>query len=271
MRPFFKPLMLAAALAATVAACATTTSPTGRRQMVGAVSEAQLAQLGEQAYAEARAKMPLARDPAMTNYVNCVVTTLVRQLPQDWQRLRWEATVFQDDDANAFALPGGKVGVYSGIFKVARNQDQLAGVIAHEIGHVYAHHHNERITRQMGAQFGVQLAQILAGSRYGQGAMDAVGQGGSILAQTGLLLPGSRTQELEADVVGQELMAKAGYDPHGAVTLWQNMAAQGGSRPPQWLSTHPDPESRLREMQTRADQLMPVYQAARQTHAPRCG
>lgn len=272
MRPFLKPMVLATALAAAVTSCATTTSPTGRRQMVGAVSEAQLAQLGEQAFAEARAKMPQSRDARTVNYVNCVVGSLVRQLPADWQRLRWEAAVFQDDEANAFALPGGKVGVNTGIFKVARNQDQLAGVIAHEIGHVYAHHHNERITRQMGAQFGVQLAQILAGSRYGQGAMDAVGQGGSILAQTGLLLPGSRTQELEADVIGQELMAKAGYDPHGAVALWQNMAAAGGARPPQWLSTHPDPNSRLREMQARADQLTPTFQGARQAgNNPRCG
>lgn len=272
MRSFLKPMMLAAALSVAVTSCATTTSPTGRRQVVGAVSEAQLAQLGEQAFAEAKAKMPQARDGRSAQYVSCVVNSLVRHLPSDWQQLRWESAVFQDDEPNAFALPGGKVGVNTGIFKVARNQDQLAGVIAHEIGHVYAHHHNERITRQMGAQFGVQLAQILAGSRYGQGAMDAVGQGGSILAQTGLLLPGSRTQELEADVIGQELMAKAGYDPHGAIGLWQNMTAAGGSRPPQWLSTHPDPQSRLQEMQVRADQLAPVYTAARQAgNNPRCG
>ena len=124
----------------------------------------------------------------------------------------------------------------------------------------------------MGASGVLQVLSGLAGARYGEGIGNAVGQGGSILAQTGLLLPGSRVQESEADVVGQQLMAKAGFDPEGAVTLWQNMAAAGGSRPPEWLSTHPDPESRLRELQQRADGLRPTMQAARSAgKLPRCG
>ena len=267
-----KALLLSVAIAVTITACATTTSPTGRTQMVGAVSEAQLAELGTQAFAEAKAKTPQSRDSKKTAYVRCVVTSIVRELPSDWQRIGWDVALFEDPEANAFALPGGKVGVYTGIFKVARNQDQLAGVIAHEIGHVVSHHHNERITRQMGASGVLQVLAGLAGARYGEGIGNAVGQGGSILAQTGLLLPGSRVQESEADVVGQQLMAKAGFDPEGAVTLWQNMAAAGGSRPPEWLSTHPDPESRLRELQQRADGLRPTMQAARSAgKLPRCG
>ena len=100
---------------------------------------------------------------------------------------------------------------------------------------------------------------------------NAVGQGGGIIAQTGLLLPGSRVQESEADVVGQQLMARAGYDPEGAVALWRNMAAAGGSRPPEWLSTHPDPSSRLSELQQRADGLRPTMLAARNAgNIPRC-
>lgn len=266
-----KALLLAAAIAAAVSACATTTSPTGRRQVVGAVSEAQLAELGAKAFEEAKAKTPQSRDSRQTTYVRCVVTSIVRQLPADWQRLGWDVALFEGQEANAFALPGGKVGVYTGIFKVARNQDQLAGVIAHEIGHVVSRHHNERITRQMGAAGVLQVLSGLAGSRYGDGVGNVVGQGGSILAQTGLLLPGSRVQESEADVVGQQLMAKAGYDPNGAVVLWQNMAAAGGSRQPEWLSTHPDPASRLRELQQRADGLRPTMEAARRAgNTPRC-
>ena len=155
------------------------------------------------------------------------------------------------------------MGVYTGIFKVARNQDELAGVVAHEIGHVVARHHNERITRQMGASGALQVLSALAGARYGEGVGNAVAQGGGIAAQAGLLLPNSRVQETEADVVGQQLMAKAGYDPRGAVALWQNMAAAGGSRPPEWLSTHPDPQSRLSELKARADGLLPAYEQAR--------
>lgn len=266
-----KVMLLSAAIAVAFTACATTTSPTGRKQMVGGVSEAQLAQLGAQAFADAKAKIPQSRDSRQTAYVRCVVTSIIRQLPSNWQQVGWDVALFENREANAFALPGGKVGIYTGIFKVARNQDQLAGVIAHEIGHVVSRHHNERITRQMGASGVLQILSGLAGARYGQGVGNAVGQGGSILAQTGLLLPGSRVQESEADVVGQQLMAKAGYDPEGAVTLWQNMAAEGGSRAPQWLSTHPDPASRLRELQQRAVGLRPTMLAAREAGGnPRC-
>ena len=116
------------------------------------------------------------------------------------------------------------------------------------------------------------MVGALAGSRYGEGAANAAVQGGSILAQTGFLLPGSRAQETEADVVGQQLMAQAGFDPRGAVALWQNMIAAGGSRPPQWLSTHPNPEARIRELQQRAASLVPAYEQARASgRRPNCG
>jgi predicted Zn-dependent protease len=200
-----------------------------------------------------------------------VVNAVVRQLPGNAQS-GWESAVFVDKDPNAFALPGGKVGVYTGIFTVARNQDQLAAVIAHEVGHVVARHHDERITRQAGASGAVQLLGSLLGSHYGQGAANAAVQGGGILAQTGFLLPGSRAQESEADVVGQQLMAQAGFDPRAAVNLWQNMMAAGGDRPPQWLSTHPDPQSRIGELRNRADGLISTYEQARAAgRKPNCG
>lgn len=265
MKPVL-PIVLAAAIAATVASCATTTSPTGRKQYVGAVSQAQLNQMGAQAFAQLKAQKQQTSNAGQRNYVACVTNAVVAQLPAD-QRGGWETAVFVDNDPNAFALPGGKVGVYTGIFTVAKNQDQLAGVIAHEIGHVISRHHDERVTRQMGAAGAVQVLGALAGD-YGQLAS----QGGSILAQTGFLLPGSRAQETEADVVGQRLMAQAGFDPRGAVGLWQNMIAAGGSRAPEWLSTHPNPQARIAEMQARAAQLVPVYEQARAAgRKPNCG
>ncbi len=254
--------ILSLAIAATVAGCATTTSSTGRQQFVGAVSEQQLNQMGAQAFAEARAKGPLSRDARQNAYVNCVVTALVRELPASQRSVAWEAAVFAVDEPNAFALPGGKVGVNSGIMRVARNQDQLAAVLAHEIGHVVENHHNERITRQMGAGALLQGVGALAGSRYGQGAANTVGQVGGVGLQAGFLLPGTRAQETEADVVGQRLMAQAGFNPAQAVDLWQNMIAAGGSRPPQWLSTHPNPESRIQELRSRGAALAPTYQQA---------
>ncbi len=259
--------ILSAAIIAALTACATTTSSTGRRQYVGGVSEQQLNQLGAQAFVEAKSKGPLSNDAKQNAYVRCVVNALVRQLPPQRQGVTWETALFANSEPNAFALPGGKVGVNTGIFSVAKNQDQLAAVLAHEIGHVVERHHDERITRQMGASSAVQVLGALAGD-YGSLAS----QGGSLLAQTGFLLPGSRVQETEADVVGQRLMAEAGFDPAQAVNLWQNMISAGGGRPPEWLSTHPNPQSRIQELRNRAGTLTPAYQQARASgRVPKCG
>lgn len=266
-----KPILLGLAIAAAVAACATTTSPTGRKQYVGAVSQDQLDQLGAQAFAEAKAKQKVSTDARQTAFVRCVVDAITRELPAGWQT-RWEVALFADDSPNAFALPGGKVGVNTGIFTVAKNQDQLAAVIGHEIGHVVSRHHDERITRQQGTSTLLGIGSAILGSAYGSGAANAASQLGGTAAQTFYLLPNSRTQESEADVVGQQLAAKAGFDPRQAVNLWQNMIAAGGSRPPQWLSTHPDPQSRISELNARAASLMPTFEQARASgHTPKCG
>jgi predicted Zn-dependent protease len=267
-----KPVLFGVALALLVSACATTTSPTGRRQMVGGVSQAELDQLGAQAFNETKQKEKVSTDGRQNGYVQCVVNALVAQLPPQYRGVRWETAVFVDAEPNAFALPGGKVGVNTGIFTVAKNQDQLAAVIGHEIGHVISRHHDERLTRQMGAQTGLAVLGALAGAAYGDGAAGTVNQLGGMTAQTAFLLPGSRTQESEADVVGQRLMAEAGFDPGQAVNLWQNMMAASGGRSPQWLSTHPDPANRIRELQRDAPALSGVYQQAQAAgRRPKCG
>ncbi len=266
-----KPLLLSLTIAATLAACATTTSPTGRTQNVGAVPQQQLDQMGAQAFGEYKAKLPQTRDSRQAAYVRCVVSAVTRELPSNWQT-QWESAVFVDPSPNAFALPGGKVGIYTGIFSVAKNQDQLAAVIAHEIGHVVSRHHDERVTRQMGAQAGLGIVGALLGSRYGQGAAQATSQFGGAAVQSMFLLPNNRIQESEADIVGQQLMAKAGFDPREAVTLWQNMIAASSGRTPQWLSTHPDPQARIQDLRTRAGALGPVYEQAKASgRRPNCG
>lgn len=266
-----KQLLLGLAIATAVSACATTTSPTGRTQRVGAVSQQQLDQMGAQAFAEYKAKLPQSRNAGQTAYVRCVVNAVTRELPSGAQT-QWEVALFTNESPNAFALPGGKVGVYTGIFSVARSQDQLAAVIAHEIGHVIAHHHDERVTRQLGAQAGLGIIGALVGSQYGTNAAQATQQLGGAAVQAAFLLPNNRVQESEADVVGQRLMARAGFDPRQAVDLWQNMiAASSGSRAPEWLSTHPDPQARISELRSRAGGLMSTYEQARAAgRTPNC-
>jgi predicted Zn-dependent protease len=271
--PALRSLAIAVVCAFLLAGCATTTSSTGRKQYVGGVSQDQLDLLGGQAFAQIKGQKSLSADARQSAYVGCVVDAIVSQLPSPSPDRQWEHALFIDKSPNAFALPGGKVGVNTGILDIARNQDQLAAVIGHEVGHVLERHHDERITRQMGASSAVQVLGILAAARYGQSGAQVATQGGSLLVIGGFLLPGTRQQEGEADVVGQRLMAEAGFDPRQAAGLWRNMIAASGrdGRAPDWLSTHPDPASRIGALEQRAESLMPLYDQARAAgRRPRC-
>ena len=164
--------LLGLAVAAVVAACATTTSPTGRTQYVGAVSQEQLNQMGAQAFAEAKAKQkPQSTDARQNAYVRCVVNAITAPAAAGLAERSGKSAVFDDSSPNAFALPGGKVGVNTGIFTVAKNQDQLAAVIAHEIGHVVSRHHDERITRQRAPRrvLGIGARSLGSALRRGRG------------------------------------------------------------------------------------------------------
>jgi predicted Zn-dependent protease len=232
------------------------TSPTGRRQL-SLIPESQMNQMGEQAFAEMKSKQAVENDPALNAYVRCVANSVTNAMPD---RRTWEVVVFKDDSANAFALPGGKIGVHTGLMKVATNQSQLATVLGHEVGHVIAHHGQERVSEQMAAQGGLAiLGQVLGNpkdSRHGL-LMGALGLG----AQYGVLLPHGRKQESEADVVGLDLMAKAGFDPRQSVELWKNMAAQGGGGP-EFLSTHPSHGTRIQQLQERMPTAMAAFEAS---------
>ena len=250
------------ASAALLAACAST--PEGRSQVL-LVSDSQMNQMGLAAFQQMKANDKLSVVPAKSVYAQCVVDALVRELPPEWQRLPWEAQAFAIKEPNAFALPGGKVGLNTGLLRVATDQDQLAAVLGHEIGHVMYRHAGERVSQQQLAQAGVALAGAYAGRRASgdnvNTLMAALGAG----VQVGVLLPFSRKHESEADRAGQRLMAQAGFDPRAAVTLWQNMQQATGSdgRPPEVLSTHPDPAGRITQLERHVAELMPVYEAAR--------
>ena len=235
-------------------ACAT--SPTGQRQLQ-LFPESQMQQLGATAYQELRENTPVARDPAINRYVQCVARNVTARVGGDTP---WEVTVFRDDQANAFALPGGKIGIYTGLLDVARGQDQLAAVVAHEVAHVLADHHNARISAQYATQAGLSLVDAVVGGGAGSSQiMGLLGLG----ARYGVLMPYSRAQESESDTIGLELMARAGFDPRASVDLWRNMAAAGGPSPPAFLSTHPSGGQRIDNLQRRMPEAMALYREAR--------
>jgi len=233
------------------------TSPTGIKQLK-LFPDSQMVAMGVTAFDEIKSNTPVSRDRQATAYVNCVANAIIRFVPS---KTRWEVILFQDDGINAFALPGGKIGVYTGLLKVAKTQDQLAAVIGHEIGHVIADHANARVSAAYATQSGLQLAQILAGASSSNRSQlfGLLGLG----AQVGVLLPYGRSQESEADILGLRYMASAGFDPRASIQLWQNMARAGGNQPPALLSTHPSNRQRIQDLQSAMPSALKIYDKAR--------
>lgn len=251
---------------ALLAACVT--SPTGRSQLM-MVSDSQMSQMGLAAFNDMRKQGKFVDAPRERAYATCVSNALIAVLPPPWNTQQWEVQIIGDDTANAFALPGGRIGVNRGMFKLATDQNQLAVVLGHELSHVVSRHGAERVSDNMAAQAAVAAGTIYAGSRGSDTGNAAALLG--VGAQVGILLPFSRTQESEADTLGQRYMAQAGFDPRAAAALWDKMGAQGGSKPPAFLSTHPSSGNRAQALDRQAQQLMPVYEQARASgHAPNC-
>ncbi|WP_227367751.1 M48 family metallopeptidase [Halomonas sp. M20] len=230
-------------------------SPTGRSQLT-LFSDEQLSEMGGQSFAQYEKELPVVQGQA-NSYVQCVARAITQELESGGQ---WEVKVFKDDSANAFALPGGHIGVNTGLLNVAKNQDQLAAVIGHEIAHVLASHANERVSQQAATQTGLSVFQAAAGlnSAGGQQLMGLLGMG----AQYGILMPFSRKQESESDVLGLDLMARAGFDPRASIDLWQNMSANSNGQPPVWMSTHPSHGQRIDLLQAQMNDAMSYYQQA---------
>ncbi|WP_273859757.1 M48 family metallopeptidase [Photobacterium sp. GSS17] len=248
------------AVAALLSAC--TSSPTGRQQVL-LFSEQDMSQLGAQSFDALKQEEKIYTDRKTNQYVQCVTNALTAKLPGTQAYSQWEVVVFDSDQINAFALPGGKIGVYTGLLKVAVNQDQLATVIGHEIGHVMAQHSNERLSRSQLANMGMQISSMaMSGTQYHDMAMAGLGLG----MQYGVLMPYGRSQESESDIIGLRLMAEAGFDPNESIRLWQNMAkASGGNQPPELLSTHPSHSTRIDDLKKEIGKL-PTYN----TPHPQC-
>ncbi len=243
-----------------VQACST--SPTGRSQMIFR-SDTELAAEASRQFAEMRASIPLETDRATIDYVHCVATAIVDVLDPEYRSLDWDMAIFDHEAVNAFAMPGGKIGVMTGILEAADNQDRLAAVIGHEIAHVTARHSNERASRSPVANVGIQVAAVLLGGGH-SGATYTAYEALNAGAALGIMLPFSRAQESEADVIGLEFMARAGFDPRESVALWQNMsAATGGKKEAEFLSTHPSSDKRIDALVSQFGPTLALYNEAR--------
>lgn len=238
------------------------TSPTGRRQIT-LVDDAEMNEMGAQAFVEMKTKTPIDTRANTNSYVKCIVESQLVVTTDTTGVEHWEVVVFKDNIPNAFALPGGKIGVYTGMFSVAKNKDQLAAVIGHEIGHVIARHGNERVSQNQLASGSMKMLETL-----GKPAVaGALGMG----AKFGVLLPFSRQHESEADLIGLEIMAKAGFDPRESVKLWQNMSALSSGKPNELLSTHPSDETRMRQLNEAMPKAMALFESAVQSgKKPNC-
>lgn len=258
-----KRFALLGVIATSVAACAV--SPTGRHQFL-ALSSGELDKMGVSAYQEIKSQTPLSKNTQQNQYIQCIANHIIKVSGSNQS---WETNLFEDKSVNAFALPGGKIGINTGLLTVAKNQHQVAAVMGHEVGHVLAQHSNERMSIEYASSTGLQLLSVLGGAESTEKGM-LIGLLG-VGAQFGISLPFSRKHESEADLIGLELMAKAGFDPRESVKLWQNMAAAGGSGGPEFMSTHPSHSTRIKDLQNNVPKVMPLYEQAKaEGRSPSC-
>ncbi len=220
-------------------------------------------QMGTQAFAEIRAKEKVSTDPAAIARVKRVGERIAQAVGDRMPGAQWEFVVFDEPGTvNAFALPGGKVGVYTGLLNLAATDDELAFVMGHEIAHVTSRHSAQRATAMLGATVGaVAVDALTKNSEHRELWLAAYG-----LGATGGTLAYSRLHENESDHIGLRFAAYAGYDPRASVTFWQKMAnaAGKGGKPPEFMSTHPSDERRIANLQAQIPEVMPIYEANRQ-------
>lgn len=271
--------MIAALLATLLlAGCATTQTTNSsvvgveRKQYVGLVSEKEAEQQSALAYQQtlkdAESKKQLNQDSAETLRVRNIANRLIAEVGvfrTDALKWNWQVNVMESKEINAYCMAGGKMMVYTGLLdQIKPTDDELAAVMGHEISHALREHVRERMSRAKAQQMGLLGAAALVGlsTKSGDNAVRTLALGGAI-ATVALTLPNSRTAEHEADEVGLELMARAGYNPNAAVTLWEKMSAKGGAKPPEFLSTHPSDQARMDDIKRLIPKVMPLYEQSK--------
>jgi predicted Zn-dependent protease len=247
----FRSFISLAVLSLFIFSCAST--PTGRKQLRLIGSE-QMDRLGKEAFEQTKKNLKEMKDPVLEKYVGCIAKRILEKGAKLQNSDSWEIKIFNEKSPNAFALPGGYIGIHRGLLDIADETSELATVIGHEVAHVVAQHGNERMSQSFVTQGGLAIADVLVNeeSEEGRFTMAALGVG----AQLGILLPYSRKQEKEADDLGFRYMVDAGYDPLAGASLWLAMSKTSKGGPPEFLSTHPHPKSRIENLANRAAKVL---------------
>jgi len=251
-----------------ILSCATV--PVTGRSSLHILPDSEVMTMSLQQYSDVLKKSKLSNDAEKVRMVRRVGTRIARAseefmreagMESEIKNYQWEFNLLQDDKTvNAWCMPGGKVGVYTGILPVTRDETGLAVVMGHEVAHAIAKHGNERMSQGLLTQLGAVGLSVALSTQPGPASdvfMAAYGVGTNV----GILLPYSRVHESEADRIGLSLMARAGYDPRAAVPFWQRMNEKGGSKPPEFLSTHPAPETRIKQIQALIPEAMRYYRS----------
>jgi metalloendopeptidase OMA1, mitochondrial len=268
-RPVVPYFLLLAAFVLQSTGCAT--NPYTKRWQLLMIPQSYEANLGAQAYQDVLSdpNVKISQNPTEVTPVQKIAARIIEaakrsKYAEAANEFKWEVSVIKDDGTkNAFALPGGKIAVYTGIFPVADNESGLAAIVGHEVVHALARHGSERMSQGMLAQIGLVGASIAMQTQgfspvTSQAAMSALGVG----TQVGVLLPFSRAHESEADYIGLLLAADAGYDPQESVRVWQRMQQSAGGQPHEFLSTHPGHETRIKRLTEHMPEALALYNQA---------
>ena len=236
------------------------TVPKTGRFALSMVSEKKLAAASAAEFTNVKIEKAISTDPNHDARVQKIGERIAKVAKDDIPNADWEFVVFEDNQINAFAMPGGKVAVYSGLLKIAETDDELAMVIGHEIAHVAARHSNERFSQQRMKSgllnvLSLALSIVGVGSLQNQVLVTVVGAG----ADLGLMLPYSRKHESEADEIGLLYAAEAGYNPYAAITFWERVQSEDEETPPGFLSTHPSSDTRIRKLWAKMPEALEIY------------
>lgn len=240
------------------------TTPISGEKAFLVTSESEERAMGKEAYREIKSKERLTQNKKIAGIVNQVGLNIAKHANKP--EYEWEINTFENSTPNAFCLPGGKIGIYTGILKYAKNEAGLATVMGHEVAHAIARHGGQRMSQQLVTNLGMAALSVAVFTDMEKNKKNLLMAALGVGVTVGVMLPYSRKHELEADEIGMILMARAGYDPRESVRFWQRFAEAGGKKPPEFLSTHPHSDNRAERLQNMMPRAMEIYQKAPVKH-----